>query len=61
MRRTDSFEKILMLGTIEGIAVKTIAYNAGGMGLIPGQGSKIPHATEQPQKYKNRSEKLEIT
>ena len=28
------------------------ASNAGGMGLIPGQGTKIPHATGWGQKIK---------
>ena len=27
--------------------VKNLPYNAGGMGSIPGQGTKIPHAAGQ--------------
>ena len=30
-----------------GSVVKNLPCNAGVMGLIPGQGTKIPHATEQ--------------
>ena len=30
--------------------VKTPGPNAGGTGSIPGQGSKIPHATQHGQK-----------
>ena len=29
-----------------GPVVKTLPFNAGGTGLIPGQGPKIPHATQ---------------
>ena len=29
------------------LMVKNLPYNAGDMGLIPGQGTKIPHATGQ--------------
>ena len=31
------------------------AYNAGNMGLIPGQGTKIPHAVQCGQKVKNKT------
>ena len=30
-----------------GPMVKNLPYNAGDMGSIPGQGTKIPHAGEQ--------------
>ena len=30
-----------------GSLVEILPCNAGGVGLIPGQGSKIPHAVEQ--------------
>ena len=30
-----------------GPVVKNLPYNAGDMGLIPGQGTKIPHAAGQ--------------
>ena len=31
----------------------------GGMGLTPGQGTKIPHTTDQKKKQKNK--KLEVS
>lgn len=31
-----------------GLVVKRLPCNAGDTGLIPGQGTKIPHATRQP-------------
>ena len=31
----------------DGPVVKNLPYNAKNMGSIPGQGAKIPHATEQ--------------
>ena len=31
----------------DGPVVKNLPYNAKDMGSIPGQGAKIPHATEQ--------------
>ena len=34
--------------------VKTQPSNAGGMGLIPGQGTEVPHATECGQKLKKK-------
>ena len=37
-----------MLGDFPGAPVaKNLPSNAGDVGLIPGQGTKIPHATEQ--------------
>ena len=30
-----------------GPVVKNLSYNAGDVGLIPGQGTKIPHAAGQ--------------
>ena len=33
-----------------GVVVKTPAFTAGSMGLIPGQGTKIPHAAQHSQK-----------
>ena len=35
--------------------VKTRASSAGGMGLIPGGGTKIPHAAWHGQKKKNKT------
>ena len=35
---------------------KTLPSNAGGVGLIPGQGAKIPHAARPKTKNKNRSD-----
>ena len=29
-----------------GLVVKTLPSNGGGVGLIPGQGAKIPHASQ---------------
>ena len=40
-----------------GPVVKTLPYNAGGMGLIPGQEAKIPHA---PWPKKKKKSKMEI-
>ena len=43
------------LGTsLVGPMVKTLPSNAGGMGLIPGQGTEVPHATECGQKLKKK-------
>ena len=36
--------------------LRLLAPNAGGMGPIPGQGTKIPHATWHDQKKKKRKE-----
>ena len=33
------------------------AANAGGVGSIPGLGTKIPHATQSAQKIKNKKKK----
>ena len=35
--------------------VKTLPSSAGGVGSIPGQGAKIPHASGQKTKAQNRS------
>ena len=36
--------------------IKTLPSNAGDVGLIPGQGAKIPHASwPKKAKHKNRS------
>ena len=37
--------------------VKTSTCTTGGTGLIPGQGTKIPHAAQHRQKNKNRRQK----
>ena len=34
------------------------ASNAGGMGLIPGQGTEVPHAAECGQKLKKKRKKV---
>ena len=34
--------------------VKTLPSNAGGAGLIPGQGTQIPHTSRSSQKKKER-------
>ena len=38
-----------------GPVVKTLPSNAGGVGMIPGQGTEIPHAL-QPKKTKHKTE-----
>ena len=35
--------------------VRLHASNAGGVGLIPGQGTKIPQAVGHNQKYNNKN------
>ena len=35
--------------------VKTLPFNAGGMGLIPGQETRFPHASQS--EHKNRKQK----
>ena len=37
--------------------VRALYFTAGGMGLIPGWGTKIPHAAEHGQKKKKKIEK----
>ena len=37
--------------------LRLCASTAGGLGLIPGQGTKIPHATWHNQKKKNKKTK----
>ena len=39
----------------EGPVVKTLPFKAGGEGLIPGQGTKIPHAQGQKPKHKTET------
>ena len=44
--------------------VKNLLCNAGDMGMIPGQGTKIPHAVEgpvQPNKQLNIVKKIKYT
>ena len=36
-------------------AVKTLPSNAGGVGLIPGWGTEIPHASQPKKKKKNQN------
>ena len=40
-----------------GPMVKTLPYNAGGAGSNPGQGARIPHAS-QPKKPKHKTEAI---
>ena len=40
--------------------VKNLPSNAGGVGLIPGLGSKIPH-TSQPKKQQHKTEAIIVT
>ena len=40
-----------------GPVIKTSPSNAGGMGLIPGQGAKIPHVS-WPEKPKHKTESI---
>jgi len=37
---------------------KTLLSNAGGEGLIPGQGAKIPHALRLKNKTKHKAEAI---
>ena len=47
-REHDGLAEIKNLRDLPGgPAVKSLPCNAGDVGLIPGQGTKIPHATEQ--------------
>ena len=41
-------KKIPSWGFLHGPVVKTLPSNSGNEGSIPGQGTKIPHATGQP-------------
>ena len=38
--------------------VKTLPSNAGGLGSIPGQKAKIPHASRPKKKTKQRTEAI---
>ena len=40
-----------------GPVVKTLSCNARGAGSIPGQGTKLPLATQCGQKFKNNNKK----
>ena len=37
-----------------GPVVKTLSSTAGGVGLIPGQGAKVPHASRSKKKKKSK-------
>ena len=37
--------------------VKTLDFSAGGVDLIPGQGTKIPHAMWHAKKRENKAER----
>ena len=37
-----------------GTVVKTPSFQCGGVGLIPGQGTRIPHVTQHSQKTKSK-------
>ena len=41
-----------------GPVVKTLLSSAGGMGSIPGQGAKIPHASRLKTKTKHKAEAI---
>ena len=48
--------KVSIVGNFpDGLVVNTSPSNATGVGLIPGQGTKIPHASQL--KYQNVKEK----
>ena len=53
--KVQVIQKRLMRDFPGGAVVKTSPYSAGGAGLIPGQGAKIPHAS-QP-KHQNIKQK----
>ena len=51
--KKEKYQKSLAIGTSLMVQwLRLQAANAGGMGLIPGQGTKIPHATGWGQKIK---------
>ena len=48
-----SFSKAVVLGTsLTVLWLRLPASNAGDLGLIPGQGTKIPHAVQHSQEKK---------
>ena len=51
--KKEKYQKSLAIGTSLMVQwLRLQAANAGGMGLIPGQGTKIPHAA--PSKIKSK-------
>ena len=50
------FQKTQLMDTPGGPVVKTVPSNAGGVGLIPGRGAKIPHAS-QPKNQNLKKQK----
>ena len=56
MKSNYRFKKISQFMDLSGgPVVKTHTLNTGGTGLISGQGTKIPHATQYGWKKKNSS------
>ena len=43
-----------------GSVVKTLSFQCRGTDLIPGPGTKIPHAVQHSQKKKNNTKKIHI-
>ena len=60
IRAQDAYDVVMLnyQGWVGGLSgspvVKTQPSNAGGMGLIPGQGTEVPHAAECGQKLKKK-------
>ena len=57
MRRRLSHHTFCQVKSSSQQVVKITASNAGGTGLIPGRGTKIPHPTEHSKKEKRKKEK----
>ena len=51
----NSFKSFLIRDFPGGPVVKTLPSNSGGAGSIPGQGAKIPHASQTKSKAESRS------
>ena len=49
------------MGLPSGPVLKNLPSNAGGMGTIPGQGTKIPHAMGQPLSPCTKLGRLHVT
>ena len=52
------FKNVFRWDFLGGPVVKTLPSNTGAVGLIPGRGAKIPHAS-QPKKQQKQKHKTE--
>ena len=43
-----------------GLAIKTLSFHAGGMGSIPGWGTKIPHVVQNGPEVKKKEERKKL-